>query len=89
MTWVVTRNPHFAGMEPRILRPACHDLTPMIDVYCSFCRAMNHIHESQIEGAPQNAELAMNCAGCGLPNVTTVALVRASFADMRREGWYE
>lgn len=89
MTWLITENPAFRGMKPRILEPACHDRTPMIDVKCSFCGSMNHVHESQLEGAPQDAELAMNCARCGLPSVGSVFQMRDAFDQMRKDGWYE
>lgn len=89
MTWVFIENPALGGMKPRILKPACHDQTPMIDVECSYCKATNHIHESQIEGAPDDAELAMRCSNCRLPSIGMVYEMRAGFAKMRKDGWYE
>lgn len=84
---MIVDNPAYAGETPRILEPACHDRTPMIDVRCAFCGGENHVHESQIAGAPSDADLAMRCARCGLPSVTTVALFREAFAELHHQGW--
>lgn len=89
MTWVVSENPEFKGMKPRILTPVCHDQSPFITVRCSFCKAMNHMHETQIAEAPEDAELWMNCASCGLPGKGMVSEIRFGFSELRREGWIE
>ena len=84
--WVLEPNPALG--EPRLLEPVCHDRTPMIDVRCSWCGAVNHVHESQLDGAPGDAELAMLCSRCRRANFTTVHFLREGFADMRAAGWY-
>lgn len=88
MTYVIIANPAFAGQRPRLLRPACHDRTPFLSFSCA-CGAGNHLHESQIEGAPDDAELAFRCAACRQIDVLPIADVRGAFAAMRAEGWYE
>jgi hypothetical protein len=88
LTWVVMRNPMYTG-APRLMKPACHDRTPMVDVICGFCGATNHIHEGQIDGAPRDAELWMNCASCRKPSVMEISMMFETFEQMREEGWYE
>jgi len=87
--WLMVNNPALAGLTPRLLVPACHDGTPMIDVTCSYCGATNHVHESQLAGEPGDSELAMRCSECRQQSVTTVHFLREGFADMRAAGWYE
>lgn len=88
MTWVLVPNPEFEGVEPRILEPACHDHTPFVTVCCGRCGQDNHVHESQFEGAPEDAEFGMRCAFCRHENVSTIRFFRAAFAHLREEGWY-
>lgn len=82
-------NPAYPLEEPRLLEPACHDRTPMIDMRCTYCGAMNHVHEGQLGDAPGDSELAMRCSQCRRSSVTTVHFLREGFADMRAAGWYE
>ena len=89
MTWIIRENPAYKGVTPRKLTPACHDRSPMVDIECSFCGDMNHLHESQLDLPQEITELALRCARCGLPNVGSVEMFRDAFAQLRADGWIE
>lgn len=82
----IQRNPAYAGLQPRLLDPACHDRSPMLDVRCS-CGADSHLHESQLKGIDKRARLGIRCSGCEAPMMIEVKALRGAFAHMRREGW--
>jgi hypothetical protein len=44
---------------------ACHDGTPIVDYACPACGAESHLHESQLAGAPADADVGGVCSGCG------------------------
>jgi hypothetical protein len=80
-------NPAFAGREPRLLQPVCHDRTPMLDYACG-CGATSHMHESQLDGLTDLATILFRCHACGVREPIPVEQVRRAFADMRAAGWY-
>jgi hypothetical protein len=87
MAWVLFDNPEYAGMEPRPMKAACHDHTPFITLGCPYCKAWNHVHESQFSGAPPDAEVELRCATCRVRQLTTMAFIAGAFEQLRAEGW--
>jgi hypothetical protein len=80
-------NPNYAGKTPIPLEPACHDRTHMLDVQCSACSNIDHIHESLLTTIPVKAIVGCRCQACGYVNEFEAAYLRAGFAEMRRLGW--
>lgn len=80
-------NPAYAGRTPEPLEPACHDRSPMLDVQCSACNGVNHVHETQIATFPTDATLGMRCQYCAHVNMFPIEGVRDGFAELRRRGW--
>jgi len=80
-------NPSYAGRKPQPLTPACHDGTHMMDVECSACGNIDHLHESSLATIPENAMMGYRCQRCSHVTILEAASVRAGFAEMRRRGW--
>jgi hypothetical protein len=80
-------NPNYAGKTPQPLLPACHDGSHMLDVECSACGNIDHLHESVLTRMPRDAIIGARCQSCGHVNVLEASYVRAGFAEMRRRGW--
>ena len=80
-------NPSYAGMTPRPLTPGCHDGSHMMDVECSACHNIDHLHESVLATIPRDAVIGARCQGCGHVNILEASYVRAGFAEMRKRGW--
>lgn len=87
MSYAILSNPDFAGRTPQRLEPACHDRTPFLSFVC-LCGERGHLHESQIEGVPTDAVIALRCESCREFDDLLVTDIRQAFADMRAEGWY-
>lgn len=47
------------------ITPNCHDGSPSMDFACSSCGAASHLHLSQLDGAPDDAEVGGRCHACG------------------------
>lgn len=81
-------NPGFEGLEPRILRAACHDRTPFLTFRCE-CDADMHLHESQTSLVPAGDFVATRCRECGRMIVVISERIIEAFAQMRADGWIE
>lgn len=85
MKW--SDNPAYAGRTPVPLTPACHDRTPMLDIQCTRCSQIDHVHEGQLAGAPANAVIGMRCSKCRHVREVELAFLRDGFAELRARGW--
>lgn len=83
---VLADNPAYAGKTPRPLVARCHDGSPFVTV-TPGCGHPGHIHETQIAGAPPDAEIGLNCATCGTMSVWPPGWFAAAFQQMRDDGW--
>jgi hypothetical protein len=84
--WALIPNPAYAGQTPRIVEAVCHDRSPFVTVRCS-CGSDMHLHESQTDGIPPDAELATTCRTCAQTLVFPPGYFRAAFQRLRAEGW--
>jgi hypothetical protein len=84
--WELVDNPGYTG-EPRIMEPVCHDRSPFLTIRCSLCHGPNHLHETQLIGVPNSAELVMRCAFCRGELYVPPPFLREAFAQMRADGW--
>lgn len=62
---------------------ACHDGSPIVDYTCPACGAQSHIHETQLAGAPPDADVGGRCSTCGEIVVLERAVVDAALAASR------
>ena len=85
MDWHFVDNPKYAGREPTPLQPACHDGSPSLDIQCTGCENITHIHESQIAGVLVG--VGARCAGCGELMVFPPGRLQQGFTEMRNRGW--
>jgi len=83
----ITDNPTYAGVTPKPLSPACHDGSHMIDIQCSTCGNIDHLHETVLANIPKNAIIGCRCQACKYVNPLEAKQLRAGFADMRKRGW--
>ena len=83
--WQLVDNPDYAG-APRLLTPACHDGSPMVDLRCA-CGDTMHVHETQIAGVEPFWEIRSVCKGCSETLVLPPGVLHGAFAQMRRQGW--
>jgi hypothetical protein len=86
--WVLLDNPAFEGKTPRVLVAQCHDRTPFITIVCN-CGGEMHLHESQTDPIPEDAEIAAPCKTCGKPLVFPPGYFASAFQTMRDDGWIE
>jgi hypothetical protein len=86
--WRLVENPAYAGKTPTPMTATCHDGTPFLTVQCA-CGEPMHLHESQIEPLPPEAEIATHCKGCGVLLSFPPGHFQAAFAQLRAEGWLE
>jgi hypothetical protein len=87
MRWAWSDNPAYALRKPAPLEPACHDGSPMLDVLCSACRTVGHVHETGVAAAPAESAIATRCTGCGEMLVFEPGFLQAGFSELRRRGW--
>jgi len=80
-------NPSYADKTPRPLTPACHDGSHMLDVQCSACGNIDHLHETMLAGMPDDAVIGARCQRCGHINILEAEYIRAGFAELRKRGW--
>jgi hypothetical protein len=59
----------------------------MLDVQCSSCGNIDHIHETLLATIPTNAIVGCRCQACGFINELEAEYLREGFAEMRRLGW--
>jgi hypothetical protein len=59
----------------------------MIDVQCSACGNVDHLHESVLAKMPKNAMIGCRCQQCHYTNMLEAKDLRAGFTQMRRLGW--
>lgn len=85
---VIMVNPSYAGMQPHLLEPACHDRSPMLEIRCT-CGADSHLHETQLGSVPDRFDVGVRCSGCSETLFIRAHVLRETFAQMRKEGWYE
>jgi len=83
----ITDNPTYAGVTPKPLSPACHDGSHMIDIQCSTCGNIDHLHETVLANIPKNAIIGCRCQACHYVNPLEAKQLRAGFAEMRKRGW--
>lgn len=83
----LTDNPTYAGLTPRPLGPGCHDGSPMIDIQCTACGNIDHLHETVLATIPKNAIVGCRCQACHHVSTLKAKQLRAGFAEMRRRGW--
>jgi len=86
--WVLVDNPAYSATTPRILRAACHDGSPCVDIRCR-CGYVLHQHESRTQAIPVDAEIATRCLACDRPLVFPPGWFHAAFQRLRDEGWIE
>src|SRR5215831_17869772 len=60
----LTDNPTYAGLTPKPLTPACHDGSHMIDIQCSACGNIDHLHETVLAQVPKTAIVGCRCQSC-------------------------
>jgi len=84
---VLADNPTYAGLTPRPLTPACHDGSHMIDIQCSACGNIDHLHETALATIPRNAIVGCRCQSCHYVIPLEAKQLRAGFAEMRKRGW--
>lgn len=84
--WKLLPNPGYTG-EPRILEPQCHDRSPFLTIRCTKCHGANHVHETQIAGAPPDALCVLNCAYCRTGMEFPMGFIHGAFQQMRDDGW--
>lgn len=87
--WQIIDNPEWAGRKPRPLKAECHDGSPFITILCPKCGADGHIHETQIQRVPADAEIAFRCSSCGRASIVPPGFFARGFAEMRAKGWIE
>jgi len=80
-------NPNYAGKTPTPLTPACHDGSHMLDIQCSGCGNIDHLHESVLATMPKDAIIGCRCQRCGDVTPFEAAYLRSGFAEMRKRGW--
>ena len=80
-------NPTYAGLTPKPLTPACHDGSHMIDIQCSACGNIDHLHESVLTKIPKDAIIGCRCQTCHHINPIEAGELRRGFAEMRKRGW--
>lgn len=80
-------NPTYAGLTPRPLTPACHDGSHMIDIQCSACGNIDHLHETVLATIPKNVIIGARCQTCHYVNALEANELRRGFAEMRKRGW--
>jgi hypothetical protein len=59
----------------------------MLDVECSACGNIDHLHESLLAKLPKDAILGCRCQNCSHVNVLEASYIRAGFTEMRKRGW--
>ena len=73
---VLIDNPRW-GDKPIPKNPTfCHDGSPYLEIPCGECGAPNHTHLGQIEGVPDDVEVAMRCSKCREPFIVTARFLR-------------
>ncbi len=48
--------------------PLCLEGDPAITVRCFYCRGLFHLHQRQLEHAPDNSTVMAKCPNCNLIN---------------------
>jgi hypothetical protein len=86
--WKLVPNPAYAGKTARILKAACHDGSPCIDIRCR-CGVTLHQHESRTATIPDDAEVATRCVRCRRLLVFPPGYFVSAFAQLRADGWIE
>jgi hypothetical protein len=85
--WTLLDNPEYESMEPRIVEAQCHDRTPFLTVGCPYCKAPNHMHESQFAEVPDGYVIGLRCASCRTPADMPIEFIRGGFVKLRQLGW--
>jgi len=83
----LTENPTYAGLTPKPLTPDCHDGSHMIDIQCSACDNIDHLHETMLTNIPKNAVIGCRCQKCHYVSMIEARELRRGFAEMRKRGW--
>jgi phage FluMu protein Com len=83
----LTKNPTYSSLTPRPLTPGCHDGSHMIDIQCSACGNIDHLHETMLADVPTNAIIGCRCQRCHATNPVEAKTLRDGFAWMRKQGW--
>jgi len=59
----------------------------MIDIQCSACGNIDHLHETALATIPRNAIVGCRCQSCHYVIPLEAKQLRAGFAEMRKRGW--
>jgi uncharacterized Zn finger protein len=59
----------------------------MIDVQCSACGNIDHLHETVLNAMPKNAIIGCRCQACHWVNPIEAKELRRGFVEMRKRGW--
>ncbi len=58
----------------------CKKGDPAITVRCYQCRGLFHLHQSQLEHAPNNSLVMANCPNCNLINCWSLSGGKVSYS---------